>query len=416
MNELLQFCKDNKNVDAVIQYGSSARGDSSEDSDIDFFILLHKYKESDSIRIKEILRNKFTDQILDISIYESERFNLMIEHGSLFLWHLKIEGEKWYTSNYFDEQMLELAEFKGSIEDLITYNKIFNSTVRSIEKNGVNFFDLSILATLARNTLIIACYNFGNKEFGKLQVYQTCSQYYNEQLPMKFENYNELNNYRLYYSRNTPISELPSDIKVKEYILEVKSLIKFILNEINVYSSLDRLANIIYSKIDKPMYTSFELNIEIERDFYQFLRQLCKYYYQYDLVGLSKIHIDKFKEYLKKNSIEINAVIQQGIILYDIYIELKKDTNVYEPDRENLFELSKHIFESTVLIGRFTNYLINNKENKVISRLCKFRLFNKIIESIEHEYKIYNFSKDIQIFSRTANETINKIGLKNINK
>lgn len=406
MRELIEYCERNKNILAVVQYGSSARGDSEENSDVDIFILLNNESSKDFIFISEFLEKKYKNVPLDASFYTSDRFKLMVKHGSLFLWHLKLEGKLIYSTEYFDKHILKLSEFKGSIEDLNLYTKILNSTKKSLNVNGINYYDLSILSTLARNTLILACYNINRKQFGKMQVYNTLKEYYEDKLPIKYHNYSKLNNYRSYYHRKAPMISLPSQLKLQEYILDIENVLNFTFEQFNVNNSLDRLTYIINSNIDKSLYTSFELNIDIERDFYIYLKELCNNYYQYDLHGLSYFHIECLNQYVKSNKFPENKIINMGISLFHTYNQLKKETSIYEPERQNLFLISKTINESNLINNSLFNFIINHKNTAIAKVLLKINFLNKFLQEIENQKKITNFTFDLKYFSEHSRKIL----------
>ncbi|EHR31848.1 hypothetical protein HMPREF9703_01583, partial [Dolosigranulum pigrum ATCC 51524] len=95
INELEQLIKKNKltqKIEAIFLYGSSVTKEKNEYSDIDIFILTqHSLSSSDEGKIKEIMGVIFDSKILDLSIYDKNKFQNLLKSGSLFLHHLKNE-------------------------------------------------------------------------------------------------------------------------------------------------------------------------------------------------------------------------------------------------------------------------------------------------------------------------------------
>ena len=107
------------NIQCLLEFGSYARGDDDYYSDYDIcaFVSGSVY-DNNSIKdkifesIKELLLEK---RDFNLIIYDENSLDLMLEKGSLFLWHLKYESNILFGEEYFKEKITKLitGEEKG---------------------------------------------------------------------------------------------------------------------------------------------------------------------------------------------------------------------------------------------------------------------------------------------------------------
>ena len=213
-------------IKAVFLYGSFATNKADENSDVDILIITYsKINKEIENEIEQLLQQHFLKTI-DISIYDEERFKRLLVSGSLFLHHINNEGDLVYSDRertkdyYFNE----LKEFKGVSEDILLYDRLLNAAELSIKKNGVNYFDLRVLAMITRNTLIVMNYYKykGETRFGKFDVFECLK---NEFDDLSLDEYKDLMNYRSFYNRNCPYIDLPSISYINKIIRSISSLV-----------------------------------------------------------------------------------------------------------------------------------------------------------------------------------------------
>ena len=164
-------------IRAIILYGSWARKKADEKSDIDIFVVCDYYSDRISKEIEKVISGALNDFKTDISIYDSTKFETLLKCGSLYLHHLYDEGEIVFVRDKKASKAYLfgiLREFKGVSEDMLLYKRMLEATKKSIQNNGVNYFDLNTLAILARNTMILLCYVNNEHQYGKMEVYNTC--------------------------------------------------------------------------------------------------------------------------------------------------------------------------------------------------------------------------------------------------
>lgn len=392
-----------KDILAVIEYGSHARGDNDESSDYDIFVLTRKLSINRNIQLKKRLGESIESVKYDLSIFDEETFNLMLKHGSLFLWHLKLEGKFIYQKNKKD-LFKELKPFRGSEEDMYLYRRIFEASIKNIERNGINYYDLYMLSVLTRNSLIILCYKFGDPQFGRKTVYNSAAVLLDKALPIGIEIYNILIDYRFVYSRGILTRELPDLEAYRKLTAEVDALIKLVMDKLEIRNSMDRVASIIENRIDRNLYASYEISTEFERDLYTVLARICKTKADYSLNGLEEKH----QELFKTNSPEFDDYnkVLQGFKIYNDFTTIKKETSTYGPDTSDIFK-NQHFFNNLFLGEKFIGFL---ERSNLLDQIKKFNIngVTTLIEKYEKQLKANTFTKEIKAFSKNTRSYIEK--------
>jgi len=219
----------NPNILSIILYGSRARRDNDKSSDLDICILT-KERQTESISLDEIdevvahlQSTKITPTYYTDSVVDS-----MLEHGSLFLWHLKLEGEVLYGEDYFASKIRRLNKFKSHHDEIIYHSALFQDFKRTWKHlNIINELDLSLLFTVTRNTCMVLSHHAGKPSFGRISCFSSAKQLF-PKMPMIMDDYLYLSRWKIIYERGLKSQQsLPNLKEYKSIILNVENLLKY---------------------------------------------------------------------------------------------------------------------------------------------------------------------------------------------
>lgn len=188
------------NISEIYLFGSYARKDNDENSDIDILIVIDDCNEKEYISYKEKFAKTLHVPVEWISLYRASKILRMYQYGSYFLWHIKKEGINLYSRNNQLEKLLEtLPKYKNVRNDLTEYKQIVEDIEHETEESYFDIdYELSVLASLVRNTCIAIAYLNGKFDFGRNSVIITCKQICNNSINFTLDEYIELYKYRLY--------------------------------------------------------------------------------------------------------------------------------------------------------------------------------------------------------------------------
>jgi hypothetical protein len=143
-------------------YGSHARGDQLPDSDLDVLVAGDELALVKKVGLPAV-------EHLSISHYEWEEIEQMASYGSLFLHHLKLEGQPLLeTPQQKMRHLLEsLGEYRRSGRELESFRRVLDDVEISLGGDFSAPFELSVVATAARHAAILGCYIEGEPNFGR---------------------------------------------------------------------------------------------------------------------------------------------------------------------------------------------------------------------------------------------------------
>lgn len=393
----MRFDDIDNSIIAVINYGSYARGDNDKYSDYDIFILVSQEKSFVKKKINERLKSELNGIQCDISIYNNENFKLMKSQGSLFLWHLKNEGKILYKKNNID--LFEgLKNFLKDKEDIILYKKLVDSAFLSLNRNGINYYDLRILSLVVRNTLILLCYKRNDMSFGRNAVFNKAKKIFGDKLPLTFEIYNELNEYRLIYSRLLGRRKLPNKVHIKNLIKQIDAFLLFSMKIIGVNNNLDRFALLLKKEFDSTLYSNFEIFTEFERDLYISLMKLCKKEHNYFIKGLNDIHKNSIQCNL--NNTKLNTSVEVGFTIYDNFQKLKESNVRYDKNLEDVFD---NYLDPIVINCKEIFLRINNSKIKKKIKHINIPFIKNIISEFEEKIEKIEFLNILEKYCKHIN-------------
>lgn len=88
-----------QNIREIYLFGSFARGDQDQYSDIDILIVIDDCTENEYIYYKDSFAQILKVPVSWLSVYRIGKIRKMHNSGSYFLWHIKKEGKVIYSSD-----------------------------------------------------------------------------------------------------------------------------------------------------------------------------------------------------------------------------------------------------------------------------------------------------------------------------
>ena len=193
------YMENDQNINCIMLYGSWARHENDEFSDMDILIVTETTTNKKFVILDsegKILPEKW------VSVYCKEDIAYMKKNTSLFLWHIKLEALCLYKKDLFMDKILNnLTEYRGTAEDIYQYKVICQDIKELMEKQQFIslFYELSLLASLVRNIAIAYCYVNGKKCFGRIKPVFLLTEDY----PLfSIEEYMELYKFRSLYNNS----------------------------------------------------------------------------------------------------------------------------------------------------------------------------------------------------------------------
>ena len=216
-----------QNIREIYLFGSFARGDQDQYSDIDILIVVDDCTENEYIKYKDSYAQILEVPVSWLSVYRIDKIKKMYNSGSYFLWHIKTEGKVIYSrDNELESLLLTLPRYTNIENDLNEYSEILSDIKDELDNKYISIdYELSVLASLVRNTCIAISYLNGKLDFGRNSVVIYCSSRYG--LDIDLAEYEALYQYRLYHTgkiEKVPkgkMEQLKKWIKVEEVLLEI---------------------------------------------------------------------------------------------------------------------------------------------------------------------------------------------------
>lgn len=222
------------NILSIILYGSHARKDHDELSDCDICIITRD-KKNEKLEIDDLekMLGASVSSEINLVYYSDAVVNSMLSHGSLFLWHLKLEGKVLYGAKYLSDKFHRLTRFKTHHEEVKYHAELFHDLKRSWELLSiVNELDLSLLFTIVRNTCMVLSHKAGKPSFGRVSSFYSAKKFFSN-LPISIGEYKYLSRWKLLYEREIEtVAPLPTTDKFIAILHNIHEFIQFALKKV----------------------------------------------------------------------------------------------------------------------------------------------------------------------------------------
>ena len=199
----------NPAVIGIIEFGSTARNDADQYSDKDIFAVVEDVDADVLDTLRTTIAMDYDTVSGSVACYSASSFDQMIAHGSLFTWHLRLEGRILSDPDgVFMEAFANLVPYDGFARDLERFREIYTDVCEAyFESNILDAFERHVLFIVVRNVCMLLTSRRGQPTFGRRTVIPTARQLYPE-LPLSVSVAESLGAGHLTYMRN--FSVMPS--------------------------------------------------------------------------------------------------------------------------------------------------------------------------------------------------------------
>lgn len=220
-------------VTACLQFGSRARGDNDSASDNDICVIVRSLLSIDDVsRLKAESAERFTTSPDSVSIYTEDSMLVMAKIGSLFLWHLRLEGKILFDRDgYLRTLFRSHRPFRNHHLEWAEYDELLADVRSRLRTSGsANAFDYHLLQIIVRNTCILLTHLAGRVTFGRNSAFELASRLY-DPFPVSREQYAILSTWHLRYARGVEQTPSPAIIRSPEALVEAASNLLMLLKD-----------------------------------------------------------------------------------------------------------------------------------------------------------------------------------------
>ncbi len=218
---------------ATVLFGSQARGDADAVSDTDVAVFADVGDVEQLSKIKDDLQAHGHDSQAMISVYSANTAEHMAREGSLFLWHLRLEGKVLVDKKeWLSNLMKNLSPYDNTraLRDLDTFERVLLDCKDALSQQSETVeFEIATMFAVLRNLGIIHCFRQGTPCFGRTAPIVRLASDMAENFPFSSEQTHAFERTRLAYVRD-PEQEFPylSTPTVTDSIGRILSVLEFV--------------------------------------------------------------------------------------------------------------------------------------------------------------------------------------------
>ncbi|PLW83915.1 hypothetical protein CWI75_00710 [Kineobactrum sediminis] len=159
---------------AVVLYGSVARGDADNSSDVDVLVISPNAESYDEQAVVGYAQGR----PINVSHYTWPEFEAMSVSGSLFIRHLAAEAKPIvYEGNgeeHYRRTLNMVTEYCHAERDLASFRLGIDDCRRGFHAGSSGEYEMAVLGGIARHSSVLACYLAGVITFGRMSITKAC--------------------------------------------------------------------------------------------------------------------------------------------------------------------------------------------------------------------------------------------------
>lgn len=198
-------------IRAIVLFGSRARGDSDNDSDVDIAVFADASSPRSLVALKDQISAHSARPAPNYSVYSLLTSRRMAAEGSLFLWHLRLEGDVRFQRNgWLDSLWDELSPYSvaKARRDIGTFETAIQDVMDSLRGgSGTLAFEASTIYSVLRSMGMIVSMLEGRPTFARLEPIVRLRQVMGGSFGLSPDELNVLGSARLSYSRGAELRQ-----------------------------------------------------------------------------------------------------------------------------------------------------------------------------------------------------------------
>lgn len=200
-------------VEAAVLFGSRARGDADHLSDVDVAVFVNARDMETLTHIKHEITEGTVHPRVALSVYSKRTAENLARSGSLFLWHLNLEGKVLLDREGWLHLLLSNLEPYGkekALRDLATFENVLADVRLALDHGETTLvFEAATTFAIIRNLGIISTHTMGAPCFGRMKPILALLEAMRDRFPFAPWELSLLETLRLNYTRAPEVRPLP---------------------------------------------------------------------------------------------------------------------------------------------------------------------------------------------------------------